>query len=68
MTNDTNNTSSIISKVWSFMTILRDDGVGYGDYLDGRIMGEGEKNKPVKAASSQGKQSKLKHHRTDYEY
>jgi len=29
MTNETNNTSSIISKVWSFMTILRDDGVGY---------------------------------------
>jgi len=34
MTNDTNNTSSIISKVWSFMTILRDAGVGYGDYLE----------------------------------
>ena len=27
------NTSSIISKVWSFATVLRDDGVGYGDYL-----------------------------------
>ena len=28
------NTSSIISKVWSFATVLRDDGVGYGDYLE----------------------------------
>ena len=27
-------TSSIISKVWSFCTTLRDDGVGYGDYLE----------------------------------
>lgn len=26
--------SSIISKVWSFATVLRDDGVGYGDYLE----------------------------------
>lgn len=34
MTSETNNTSSIISKVWSFMTVLRDDGVGYGDYLE----------------------------------
>lgn len=25
---------SIISKVWSFCTTLRDDGVGYGDYLE----------------------------------
>ena len=31
---ETNNTSSIISKVWSFCTILKDDGVGYGDYLE----------------------------------
>ncbi len=29
-----NNTSSIISKVWSFCNTLRDDGVGYGDYLE----------------------------------
>lgn len=29
-----NNTASIISKVWSFCTTLRDDGVGYGDYLE----------------------------------
>ena len=29
MTSDT-----IISKVWSFCTTLRDDGVGYGDYLE----------------------------------
>jgi type I restriction enzyme M protein len=27
-------TSAIISKVWSFCTTLRDDGVGYGDYLE----------------------------------
>jgi len=26
-------TDTIISKVWSFCTILKDDGVGYGDYL-----------------------------------
>jgi type I restriction enzyme M protein len=32
--NDINNTSSIISKVWSFCTILKDDGVSYGDYLE----------------------------------
>jgi len=29
MTSDT-----IVSKVWSFCTILKDDGVGYGDYLE----------------------------------
>src|SRR5665648_596221 len=34
MTNETNNTSGIISKVWSFCNILKDDGVGYGDYLE----------------------------------
>lgn len=28
------NTDSIISKVWGFCTTLRDDGVGYGDYLE----------------------------------
>lgn len=28
------NAASIISKVWSFCTTLRDDGVGYGDYLE----------------------------------
>jgi type I restriction enzyme M protein len=27
-------TDSIISKVWGFCTTLRDDGVGYGDYLE----------------------------------
>ena len=27
------NTAPIVSKVWSFCTTLRDDGVGYGDYL-----------------------------------
>ncbi len=31
---ETNNTSSIISKVWNFANVLRDDGVGYGDYLE----------------------------------
>ncbi len=29
-----NATASIISNVWSFCTTLRDDGVGYGDYLE----------------------------------
>ncbi|MBK6901438.1 MAG: SAM-dependent DNA methyltransferase [Saprospirales bacterium] len=29
-----NNTHSIVSKVWSFCNVLRDDGVGYGDYLE----------------------------------
>ncbi|SFE12369.1 type I restriction-modification system subunit M N-terminal domain-containing protein [Nitrosomonas sp. Nm166] len=29
-----NTTISIVSKVWSFCTTLRDDGVGYGDYLE----------------------------------
>jgi|YNPMSStandDraft_2_1061718.scaffolds.fasta_scaffold00297_2 hypothetical protein len=33
MNNETNNTSNIISKVWNFANVLRDDGVGYGDYL-----------------------------------
>ena len=28
------NTSPIVSKVWSFCTTLRDDGVSYGDYLE----------------------------------
>ena len=27
-------TTPIVSKVWSFCTTLRDDGVGYGDYLE----------------------------------
>ncbi len=26
------NTAPIVSKVWSFCTTLRDDGVSYGDY------------------------------------
>ena len=29
-----NATASIVSKVWIFCTALRDDGVGYGDYLE----------------------------------
>jgi len=28
------NEASIVSKVWSFATVLRDDGVSYGDYLE----------------------------------
>jgi len=28
------NESSLISKVWNFANILRDDDVGYGDYLE----------------------------------
>jgi type I restriction enzyme M protein len=28
------NGDNVISKVWSFANILRDDGVGYGDYLE----------------------------------
>jgi type I restriction enzyme M protein len=27
-------TNRIVSKVWSFCNTLRDDGVGYGDYLE----------------------------------
>jgi type I restriction enzyme M protein len=34
MSKEINNTSSIISKVWSFCTILKDDGISYGDYLE----------------------------------
>ena len=26
--------STIVSKVWNFANVLRDDGVGYGDYLE----------------------------------
>ena len=29
-----NRNSTIVSKVWSFCNTLRDDGVGYGDYLE----------------------------------
>lgn len=32
--NNTPNASSIVSKVWAFCQTLRDDGVGYGDYLE----------------------------------
>jgi len=31
---NTSNASSIVSKVWAFCQTLRDDGVGYGDYLE----------------------------------
>jgi len=34
MNNNSSNTSSIVSKVWAFCNTLRDDGVGYGDYLE----------------------------------
>ena len=34
MSTEVNNTSSIVSKVWSFAAVLRDDGVGYGHYLE----------------------------------
>ena len=34
MSNEPSNTSGIISKVWSYCNTLRDDGVGYGDYLE----------------------------------
>ncbi len=27
-------TETLISKVWSFCNVLKDDGVGYGDYLE----------------------------------
>lgn len=29
-----NNSSNIVSKVWGFCTLLKDDGVSYGDYLE----------------------------------
>ena len=28
------NTSTLIQKVWNFCHTLKDDGVGYGDYLE----------------------------------
>lgn len=31
---EANNASSVVSKVWGFASMLRDDGVGYGDYLE----------------------------------
>lgn len=34
MTKENINASSIVSKVWAFCQTLRDDGVGYGDYLE----------------------------------
>ena len=27
-------TDALVSKVWSFCNVLKDDGVGYGDYLE----------------------------------
>lgn len=32
--NNTPTASSIVSKIWAFCNTLRDDGVGYGDYLE----------------------------------
>lgn len=34
MSKESTNASSIVSKVWAFCQTLRDDGVGYGDYLE----------------------------------
>ncbi len=34
MNNNNTSTSSIVSKIWAFCNTLRDDGVGYGDYLE----------------------------------
>ena len=34
MSKENTNASSIVSKVWAFCQTLRDDGVGYGDYLE----------------------------------
>ena len=31
---ESKNSASIVTKVWSFCNTLRDDGVGYGDYLE----------------------------------
>lgn len=31
---ENSNTATVVSKVWSFCNTLRDDGVGYGDYLE----------------------------------
>ena len=28
------NVSSIIQKIWNYCTVLRDDGLSYGDYLE----------------------------------
>lgn len=33
MSAEQNNASAIISNVWSFATVLREDCEGYGDYL-----------------------------------
>ncbi len=32
--NNSASTSGIVSKIWAFCNTLRDDGVGYGDYLN----------------------------------
>ena len=34
MSKENTNASSLVSKVWAFCQTLRDDGVGYGDYLE----------------------------------
>jgi type I restriction enzyme M protein len=36
------NTSAIVAKVWSYCNALRDDGVGYGDYLEQLSIESGE--------------------------
>jgi type I restriction enzyme M protein len=34
MSKENTNATSVVSKVWAFCQTLRDDGVGYGDYLE----------------------------------
>jgi type I restriction enzyme M protein len=36
--NNTVTISSIVSKVWAFCNTLRDDDVGYGDYLELQLL------------------------------
>ncbi len=42
-----NNNSAIVSKVWSFCNTLRDDGVGYGDYLEQLPPGRDLQSRPL---------------------
>ena len=30
-------TEALVSKVWSYCNVLKDDGVGYGDYLESTL-------------------------------
>jgi len=49
-----NNTSSIVSKVWSFCNPLRDVGVGYGDYLVTNNKLDKDQNKFIKLRTFSG--------------